>query len=162
MVSDNYRRNMNASVSTDVSIFLLTIEHDALSEPIRLASDGPDDLSSGVKGCVSRSNDFIYSSFDYQLPDLSGDTLTPAKIIVGDVDYNISRLLQHVKGPAKILYEEVLHVTPDLVEISVGGMYLRNIQMAGAGISGQLYFPMMEYEPIPSTRIIPAMYPGVF
>ena len=161
-VSNDYRGALNASTTDRVSINLATITHPDLQDTIRVCDDGLQDVGGGKLGVISRGDTFYYVHFDYIAPDVDHRRLGRAKIVMDNVDHSIGIALQSIKGAAKIIFEEVLHTAPDVVEIKHSVMFLRSINFNAGRIEAELNFPFLEHEPFPATQITPAGCPGVF
>lgn len=143
-------------------ILLLTIEHDDLTVPIRVADDALLTLSTGVPGVISRSVEFVQLPFRFTLPNQESDSPPRAKIVVDNVSREITAALANISSPPTLMLEIVLSDFPDVVEISLADFKLETVSYDALTIEGDLTIEQFESEPWPKGSFLPSGFPGLF
>lgn len=161
-LSDTLKEEIFARESGAVEITLLTIEQAELEEPIRCATDGPMVLSSGHRGVVSNGQEYVHFPFEPILPGESADQFPTARLKIDNVSREILLAVRRMSGPADITFSVCLASNPDLIEISVSGLRLRNVTADAMTVEGELTPEQFEYEAFPVGRFTPAHFPGLF
>jgi hypothetical protein len=141
---------------------LLTIEHNTLNEPIRVASDAKEDLSSGVRGVKSNGNEFVHLPFDLVLPDQDEGQLPRAKLRIDNVNREIVKAIRQTDTPAEITIQIVLSSDTDLVEVEITKFELTDIVADALTVEGELTTKQFDREPYPAARFTPSGFPALF
>lgn len=108
MMSPELLANVEADNSTDPLLYLLTIDHADLSEPIRWVAD--------KVGIVSRGQSYVAYGFDFVPPGETEDGRTPARLAIDNVDKRIVETIRAIATPPTLLIESVLRSDPDTVQ----------------------------------------------
>lgn len=162
-VSNAFKQAIFSQQTSEVFIILMTIDNDTFDVPIRVASDPFEDLpDAGVKGVVSRGNEFLYLPFTIQLP-IQDDTQTAkAQISVDNISREIIAAARSAGSALKIDLEIVLASDVDNVELSVEGFKLQTLNYDAFTISGEISIDYYDLEPFPAKRFTPTDFEGLF
>lgn len=163
-VSLNFRRALFAQEAGEVPVFLLTITHTTLADPILLSTDPSSRITTDplVYGTVSRGQTFLYAGVGLQLPDEQDATAPAAKLVVENVTRDLIPLVRSIQTPAQVKIEAVLASAPDTVEITFPSLDLTNLQYDMATLQFDLTMDALTTEPYPSGTFGPANFPGLF
>lgn len=144
-------------------ITLVTINHASFSEPVRVASDPYEILpDAGVRGVVSRGNEFIFLPFDIELPAQDDTGVARARISVDNVDRQIVAAVRTATSALSITIEIVLASDVDTPEVSVEDFRLDRVTYDAFTVSGDISVEFFDLEPFPSRRFTPSDFPGLF
>ena len=138
----------------EVFLLLLTINHNTLSEPIRLVSD--------TKDVVSRGNTYIAYPMGIILPDDTDSGGPQVSIVIDNVDRSIIQTVRTLTTPPSVSIEVVLASTPDVVEAAFYNFIFRNITANALTVSGTLSIDNFSGEPFPGDTLTPGKFPGLF
>jgi hypothetical protein len=164
VLSLNFRKALFSQESGEVPIFLLTISHPFLSQPILLSTDPTTRISTDplVYGTVSRATTFLYAGIDVALPDEQDRTAPASKLIVSNVTREIIPLARSVQTPPAILIEAVLASARDTVEMSWPALNMTNLTYDAAALTFDLTMDALVTEPYPAGSFDPASFPALF
>lgn len=164
VLSLNFRNALFAQESGEVPIFLLTITHPALDEPILLSTDATTRLTTDplTYGTVSRSNTFLYAGIDVTLPDEQDKTPPASKLTIENVTRGLIPLARSVSSPPTVMIEAVLASAPDTVEMTWPVMDMSNLTADMSTLQFDLTMDSLTTEPYPSGTFNPADFPGLF
>lgn len=151
--SDPAITSQNAEATDQVWLTLITLDHDTLSDPIRVCSNNENITSDGHL--------FVAWEFDILLPGEDPDSPSSARLSIGNIDPLIIRTLREISSPPQITIQVVLAATPNVLEAEFVGLVLRNASYDAGKISGDLVFEEILTEPV-ATTMTPAMFPGLF
>lgn len=146
-------RQAVAQHADDPFILLMTIEHEKLDTPIRVARNRQD--------VVSRSNTYLAFPFECELPTDS-DQAPEARITIANIDRRIGHALERIDTPADVSLELVLASTPDTVERAWTGLSFTQAVWSAASVTIGLSHIAYWDEPWPNKRITPRRFPGLF
>lgn len=107
MPSTVWLDNLQSDNATDPILYLLTIDHVDLPEPIRWVRDRV--------GVTSRSQPFVAFPFEFAPPGETEDGRTPARLIIDNVDKRIVETIRALTTAPTLLIETVLRSAPDTV-----------------------------------------------
>lgn len=153
-VSETARRALYAPESEEVFLVLLTIDHDGLSQPIRVVNN--------LEQVNSRGQEFIAFPFSISLPDDKEESPPRARLAIDNVTREIGQAIRQIVGPPRVTIEVVMASAPDTVEASFPNFLLRNVTYDAATVSGELMVEDLTREPVPSRRFTPGRFPGIF
>lgn len=164
VLSLNFRQALFSQESGEVPIFLLTIEHPELEEPIYLSTDpttrlGTDPL---VYGTVSRGTTFLYAGVDITLPSEQDKSPPMSTLVVANVDRGLIPLARSVNSPPTVMIETVLASALDTVEITWPRFDMSNLTYDANQLTFDLTIDSLTTEPYPSGTFSPAYFPGLF
>lgn len=138
--------------SDEVSLHLVTIEHDDLDAPIRIVDN--------IEDITSNGETFVGLPFRLELPD-EGDRPGEARITVDNVDRRIAEAVRSITTPPSVTIQVVLASQPDTLELELSGMTLRDVTIDAGAVTGYLRFEDLSVEPI-AEAITPSKFPGLF
>lgn len=145
--------SQNAEATNEAWPTLLTINHESLSDPIRVTDNDENITSNGDL--------YVAWEFELVLPGEDPDNPDSARLSIGNIDPLIIRTLREISGPPSITIQVVLSSTPNVVEVEFAGLVLRQASYDAGTISGDLVFEEILTEPV-ATTLTPAMFPGMY
>ena len=143
-----------AQETAEVFLPLVTLDHADLAVPIRVVRNTED--------VTSRGKFFVAFPFDIILPDQVEDRLAVARLTIDNVSREIGQAIRLVQSPLEVLVEIVRWSEPDVVEMSLPTLYLRNVTWDATTVSGELTVDDLSGEPYPVGRFVPSWFPGLF
>jgi len=143
-----------AADTDDVWLVLVTIDHDDLSQPIRVVNNTEDITSNG--------NSFVAFPFDITLPDARDDAPPRARLAIDNVSREIAEAVRSITTAPTVTIEIIRAADPDTVEISWPFFRLRNVKWDVAKVTGDLTLEDFTSEPYPAGIFSPASFPGLF
>lgn len=154
---------MYSQESPEAFIILLTIDHPTFTAPIRVASD-PFELlpDAGVRGVVSRGNEFIFMPFILELPQEDDTGAYRATLSVDNVTREIVAAVRTANSAISVAIEIVMSSSVNDVEVSVPDFKLEKVNYDALTVSGELSIEYYELEPFPYRRFTPSDFPGLF
>lgn len=163
-VSLTFRGAMNAQETGEVPVFLMTITHPALSEPIRLSSNPTTRLSDTplMYGHISRGSTYLFIPFGLILPGEKEGSPPVAQITLDNIDRTITDLVRSVSTPPKVKLELVLASAPDAVEIELPLFDMVAATYDASSVTISLAINALASEPSPAGTFNPAEWPGLF
>lgn len=143
-----------ASETKEVFLFLLTLDHATLPEPIRVVNDYAYVVSGG----------FTYVAFPFEivLPAQRDDQIPVGQIKVDNSDRRIVRAVRSVEGPMKATLQIILASQPDTVEWLYEGFQLKSVSYDAQTVEGELRLEEILIEPYPQHLFNPGNFPGLF
>lgn len=149
------RPRLEAWKSGDTYITLVTIDHDSLSETIRVANNNED--------ITSQSFDWIGFPFEIEVPS-EDDGPPQGRLSIQNVDRRIGPAILSLKGkgPARMQIQVVLAAEPDNVWLDFEGFYLRDVTGDAMTITGTIDTWDFGREPWPNRRATKDRFPGLF
>ncbi len=163
VLSLNLREALFAEGSSEVLVFLLTITHEDLEDPIYLATDGvrlsEDPL---VYGFVSRGTTYLCAGVDVTIPDEQDKAAPTSKLVIANVTRDLVPLARSVQTPPQVKIEAVLASAPDDVEMTWPAMDMSSLRYDASFLEFDLTMDSLTTEPYPSGTFSPAGFPGLF
>lgn len=163
VLSLNFREALFAEASGEVVIFLLTITHDELDDPIRLTTD-PTERKTDVPlvyRTMSRGDEYLYAGVDITLPDEQDKAPPSSKLTIANVTRDLIPLARSVSTPPQVKIEAVLASAPDDVEMTWPAMDMSNLTYDASFLQFDLTMDALVTEPYPSGTFSPAGFPGL-
>ena len=162
-LSNNAKQAIYAQETSEVFILLVTINHSSFTTPIRLASDSFELLpSAGVRGVVSRGDEYIYLPFTINLPIQDDTGIARASISVDNISREIVAAVRSASSSLSITIEIVLASDVDTPEVTVADFALERVTYDAFTVSGEITVEYFDLEPFPSRRFTPSDFPGIF
>lgn len=162
-LSNNARRAVFAQQTDVVFIVLLTITQPDLPDVIRIASDPYEILpNAGVRGVVSRGEEYVYLPFDIKLPKADDTGVSKCKISIDNVDRSMVLAVRTATSALRITVEVVLSSDVNNVELSLPDFQMDRAEYDAFTISGDLSLEYYDLEPFPAGRFTPSDFPGMF
>jgi hypothetical protein len=152
-LSGEAKRSAFAQSTSKAWVMLLVIDHEDLSEPIRLTSNETNLIVDG--------NVYVAFGFDIDMPD-EGDDVPQVQVRVDNVDRKMVDTIRALTSPPDFSLSVVLSDTPDLIEAGPFDMTLQDCEYDVLSITGNLTFDNILSEPFPAESFNPQEYPGLF
>lgn len=154
IVSEEFKREVNASQTAEKFIPLLIIEEDTLSEPLRLCQNDIDIISNGEI--------FYAAAFDITLPDDAEGQLPTSKITLDNVTREIGLAVRGMQKPPSFTIQVIRVSAPDFIEATFTGFHLKQININKQTITGSLTVNNFYNQKYPKDSFIPSLFPGLF
>ena len=140
--------------SGDPFLLLMTFSHASFASDIRLVQNSEDITSNGN----------LFSAFPCKivLPVDDGETQREVTLELDNVGLDLISELRTVTDFIGVNLQMVLASNPDLIEIEVGELKIKNIQYNRKTISATLFQDDFLNSEIPSEKYTPQLYPGIF
>lgn len=162
-LSNAAKQAIYSQQTDEVFIILLTISGDNLADDIRIASDPFEDLpNAGVKGVVSRGDEYIYLPFTIGLPVQDDTGIARANISVDNVGREMMVAVRTANAALSITIEIVLASDVDTPEMTVSDFRLEKVNYNALTVSGDISVEYYDLEPFPARRFTPSDFPGIF
>lgn len=158
------RTAVNAEHTGEVVVFLLTVEHTSLVDPLRFSSDPTERLDDDplVYGTTSRGEEYTFLPMSVVMPEDSAEAPPAMRIVLDNVSRELIPLLRSISTPPQVTVELVLASAPDSVEVTWPEFDLVNITYDAQQISADLAITSFATEPYPAGTFSPAHFPGLF
>lgn len=156
---------MNASESGEVLIWLMTISHPDLAEPLRISNDPTTRISDDplTYATTSRGNQFLFVPFRVTAPDEQDQAPPTAKIEVENIDRAMIGLIRSVTSPPPtITLELVMGSSLDTVEVTFPDFSIAKASYDAEKVSLDLALDNLAVEPYPAMTFDPSRFPGLF
>lgn len=153
---------ITARSTEEVFLFLLTIDHDDLAEPIYVTNDTKETLSNGQLGVTSNGIEFTYIPFKFALPTLEKDSIPTTSISMDNITREIVAVLTNISTPPSVRIQIALSSQPDIIEYDLEGFKIATVEWDAMSITGTLTVEQYFNEPYPSVRFTPSRFPGLF
>lgn len=152
-----FKTMANAQETKEVLLALITITHDSIvGGPLRLVQDLQDLTSNGN----------VYTAFPFQvtLPNDSDEGVLQVKLVIDNVDRQIAQAIRTMppSSPPTVQIDLVIASQPDVVEMSIVGLTLRNVSGDAFQIEGDLRIDEEDLIPFPEGAFTPQDFPGMF
>jgi len=162
-LSQNAKTAIYAQETSEVFITLVTINHEDFTDPIRICNDPYELLPiAGVRGVVSRDDEYVFLPFNINLPIQDDTGLAKATFSVDNVSREIVAAVRGVTSSLSVTIEIVLASDVNTPEITVPDFKLEAVTYDALTVQGDLTIEYYELEPIPSRRFTPSDFPGLF
>lgn len=164
ILSLNFRKALFSQESGEVPIFLLTITHPSLADPIYLSTDPTERFSTTplMYRTTSRTIDFLYAGIDVTIPDEQDKTPPASKLTIQNVTRDLIPLARSVSTPPSVKIEAVLASDLDTVEMTFPALDMSNLTYDANQLVFDLTMDALVTEPFPSGTFSPAYFPGLF
>lgn len=166
-VSKKAREHVQAEVDPLVKVFLITLYHEDLQEPIRVSSDPTERLGSDeinvIYGTRSNGYEYMYAGFDACFANDEDGSPPQVQISIPNADRSIIEAIESMgPGPVTVDIQLVFADTPDIVEVALTGMELSDITYDESAISGIVSRDLLFQEPFPFRSFTPNEWPFLF
>jgi hypothetical protein len=163
-LSLNFRQALFAQESGEIPIFLLTITHPDLPDPIYQSTDATVRLSNDplTYGTISRGVTFLCAAASVTLPDEQDKSPPACKLTIENVTRGLIPLARSVSTPPTVRIEAVLASALDTVEMTWPMMDMTNLNYDAAVLEFDLTMDALTTEPCPAGTFSPAYFPGLF
>lgn len=167
-ISLNFREAAYAQETGRVLICLIAIDHDDLSEPIRISTDPTQRLEEYttdydvVYGTISREETFLFFPVRIGLPNETENGPGEMTLELDNVHRTYVETIRTISSPLRITVEMVMDNTLDVVEAVWPEFLLTNISYDAMLITGTLKLETLVREPFPCGTFTPVGFPGIF
>lgn len=162
-VSNTFRSAVYAQQTSEVFIMLVTISHPDFEDDIRLANDPFEVLpDAGVRGVVSRGEEYLYLPFNINLPAQNDTGLARASLSIDNIDRRMVAAVRQASSAIGVTIEIVLASDVDTPEVTVQDFRLERVTYDAMTISGEISVEYYDLEPFPARRFTPSDFPGLF
>ena len=145
---------MLAASTPEAFIALVTITHAATGEVFRVCMN--------TEPVVSRGETFAAYAFRFQLPAESGEEVGQVEFEIDNTDLLLIDMLRRITSPAEFLIEIVLASAPDVVELAVADLVLREVTWDAVAVRGKLLLDDVLNQRFPKDVFDPIQYPGLY
>lgn len=162
-LSNAAKAALYAQSTDEAFIILVTINHSTFTDPVRVASDPLELLPvAGVRGVVSRGEEFVFLPFNIELPAQDDSGVAKARLSVDNISREIVAAVRNATSALSINIEIVLASDPDTVEVSIEDFRLDRVTYDALTVSGDISVEYFDLEPFPARRFTPSDFPGLF
>lgn len=168
-VSNRMRQHVQEEVDPLVKVFLVTLYHEDLSQPIYASSDATqrlDEYSDEVNviyGTVSNGIPYIYCGFEASLANDEDGAAPQVQLTLPNAHRSIIEAIESMgAGPVRVDLKLVFADTPDIVEIEIPDMELSDITYDDSSVSGIVSRDLLFTEPLPFRSFTPQEWPFLF
>ncbi|KKK88166.1 hypothetical protein LCGC14_2745900 [marine sediment metagenome] len=147
-------QEMFAQQTDQVFILLVTIDHDDLSQPIRICSDSQNIDSNG--------DTYVALPFQFGLPDESDSGSTRARLKIDNVDRSIVAAVRQLQTTPIVQMQIIRADAPDVVEVDFPQLRFSSIGYSALIVEGELSVEDFMQEPYPTPAFVPSLFPGLF
>lgn len=162
----NFRQAAYAAETGRTIIALITIDHDDLTEPIRISTDPTERIheyeNEIVYGTVSRGETYIFLPMRLQIPSDTDEGPGNMVMEFDNIHRTYTEIIRSIFTPPTVNVELVLDDDPDTVEVSWPEYLWTNISYDALVIRGTLALETLEREPFPAGSFSPSHFPGLF
>ncbi len=171
LVSLTKRLAPDAMSSDEVEVVLITVTHEALSQPLRLTTDPTERLTSDPLVYGTRSTwggaDPLTDPYQFILayavvPGEAEDTPATGQIVLDVLDARMAEVLRSITSPATFSMAVVMASTPDLVEQQWLDLMLVNVEGDASTITINISREEVELNEFPAGRMTRAYFPGLW
>ncbi len=165
VLSLNFRKALFSPESSEVPIFLLTITHPQLGQPILLSTDPTIRVQTQpdlVYGTVSRGKTYLYAGIDITLPNEQERSPPASKLTIDNVTRDLIPLARSIATPAQVKIEAVLASALDTVEMTFPQLDMSTLDYDASTLTFSLTMDALVTEPYPAGTFGPAYFPALF
>ncbi len=140
--------------SGDPFLMLLTMTHSSWASPFRLVNNTQD--------VISRTHTYMAYPFNLTLPVDDGETTREVSLSLDAVSGILIEEMRKVQTPISVIIEMVVASNPDIVQIEISGLQLKQIQYNTRQITGRLQLDDFLATSLDSDKYTPTIFPGLF
>ena len=170
-VSLTQRAALEDPHSAEVEVVLMQFEHPSLSAPLRLSTDPTERISaepltygtrSSWNGADPEEAPYLFVLASAEVPGDQEEGAAPAALVLENLDASIGELLTSFTDRATVHLAIALASTPDVIEAEFRDLKL----VAASGTEAEIVLSVtrapIEDESVPSVRMTPTLFPGLF
>ena len=146
-------RSAFAQETDEIWLILLTISHPDLTDDIRVVHN--------PVAITSRGLNFIGFAFELSLPIDAPDRAPIAELRIDNVSREIAQAVRSISSAPTVTIEVIRAAAPDVVELSLEGFRLQNVNWDAGSVRGALVLDDIATEPFPAGIFSPAGFPGL-
>lgn len=144
----------NASASSEVFLYLLTITDPEDTNPAYLVNNSEPIISRGIT--------YQPYPFNIVLGEDDGVRIPTIKLTIDNVDQSITEYIRSTLKPPYIKIELVLSSQPDVIEKSLDNMKLRNVTYDAMTVQGTLEYVNVLTSRFPDASYTAVEFPALF
>ena len=145
---------VTAQETGEAFLYLVTIDHDDLADPIRVTSDGVPTTSNG--------RTFEVYPFQITPPADKENEIPSAQLRIDNISGEIMATLRGLTGRPTVSLEVVLGSQPVTLEAGPYTYTVTAISYDAATIDGKLEGDPILVQTLPGHRFTPTLFPGLF
>lgn len=150
-LSQGFLSFVNAQSTGEAVLALVTLK---LTTPIHVVNNTTQIISNGVA--------YDPYWFDITLNDDTANGIRSVSLQIDNTDRRIVEAIRATTTPIEVRIQIVLSSTPNVVEIDLDGLILRNVQYDENTVSGDLIFEERLGNAIPRHTFSPVLFEGIF
>ena len=144
-----------APESDEVFLVLIEISHPNWATPFYMVDNTVE--------IVSKGKTYIPWPFELVLGDDNGETLPEVSLIIDNVDPALVEIIRTTQDPPSMSISVVLASAPDVLEVFISGLTLRNVEFDAMKITWTLYAESLADQRFPADTIsLSSGYNGLF
>jgi hypothetical protein len=147
-------RSIFSLESNDAFILLLTLDDPNSATMYRVALNNVD--------IVSRGNTYTACYFEITLPADNEDAPQGCQLIMDNVDLGLITVLRSIVAPIRVTLEIVVAATPDVVEMTLTDLIMRNVTWDVSTVQGTLISDDPLNQKVPGDIYEPRTFAGIF
>lgn len=153
--TDAFKSTLAEVNATESPLILIEIDHEALTQPVRVVNDMTDVTSNG--------NLYVAYPFKCVLPDDYENQLPKAQIVIDNVGRELMYWIETTGGGqnSSCTFKQILRSNPDIIEWQIT-MNLYNVQVTMESVTAELGFENLFSKPAISRRYRPDTSPALF
>ncbi len=154
MVTQQTRKALFHSETSETFVCLVTISHPDLDDDIRVCSNAQD--------ITSRGNPYFAYPFKLQMPTQSVDQPPKAQIQIDNITPEIINTIRSITSSPTITFEIVRIGNLNAVEVEMPDFILNGVMYDALTITGDISVEQYLTEPYPAGAYTPGRFPGLF
>jgi len=153
--TDAFKSTLAEVNATESPLILIEIDHEALTQPVRVVNDMTDVTSNGDL--------YVAYPFKCVLPDDYENQLPKARIVIDNVGRDLMYWIETTGGGqnSSCTFKQILRSNPDIIEWQIT-MNLYNVQVTMESVTAELGFENLFSKPAISRRYRPDTSPALF
>lgn len=153
-LSNTFLQELFKQESGDPFLALFRLSHPSFASTIYLVNNTENITSNGIE--------YVSFPVNLQLPADDGETVREVLVTLDNVSQLLIDELRTVTDAIDVEIDMVLASAPDLVEVSLGELKIKNIEYNALQIKGRLYMDDFLNTEISSEKYTPSIYAGIF
>jgi hypothetical protein len=143
-----------AEVTNEAFLLLVSFTHVPTAETYRCVLNTEDIVSNG--------HVFTATYFEFTLPEISDRAPQGCNVSVDNVDRRLVSLLRTITEPLQVTVQLVLASSPNIVEMELTDLVLREVRWDVSKINGTLVSEDPLNQAFPGNKYEPRTFPGIF
>ncbi len=152
-----FKAAAHAQETGEALLAMITITHASIiGGPLRFVQD--------LQPMTSRGNVYTAFPFEIRLPADTDEGVAKVLLTIDNVDRSIAAAIRGMspKIPPTVTVDLVVASQPDIVEISIQDLTLRNVSGDALSIEGELRMDEEDLTPFPEGSFTPRDFSGMF
>jgi len=153
-ISADFYTAIYAQETDKILLTLIEITHPDLAAPLRLVNN--------TEAIVSDGETYYPYWFSVMFPEEDNGRIKEVRLVMDNTDRQLVIALRSITSPATINVRFALASSPDVVEVELAAMSLRNVSYDVHTVSGELVYEERVNFQIPALTINPVDFPGAW